>query len=704
MVSGAVAPPRLDLANEDLVRSHVHSIWLAETGLSLGKRLPDLLDLSDVERLPLAESVKDGLGSESARSRARTGARKVLASLADEMGASEWYSTEWLDGVLLGAPRALDMACDRWRSLYRAARAQTETQNRAILDHTRSQADKKAAQRLRAEAEQQLRLLTEIESLAQSDFYSYRYFASEGFLPGYSFPRLPLAAYIPARHGAKADEFIQRPRFLAISEFGPGTLIYHEGSQYQVNRVRLPPADGDGARTRAARLCPACGYLHPITGERQPDVCERCGARLEARLDSLFRMQNVSTQRRERINSDEEERKRRGYRLVTAFRFNEREGAPSCQTALATLGELELARLTYSHAATLWRINMGWRRHSDGAPPGFLLDLERGYWAKQKSPTKDGAPDDGPDDTPESANTAMVIPFVEDTRNCLLMEPGQTPSREWAVSMQAALKSAIEVEFQLEDSELACELLPSEASPRLILFYEAAEGGAGVLRRLVEDPHALARVCRTALELCHFDPDTGADRHRAPRAVQDCGKACYDCLMSYSNQTHHHILDRRLIRDALRDLAQARVEVAPVPQTRAAHLEMLSRQAGSDLERKWLEFVAEHGYALPQGAQTLIEECGTRPDFLYKTAAVYVDGPHHAYPQRQERDRIQEAALADSGYTVARFGLEIDWDEVFRRYPWVCGAGQAATAAGAGQQGPPEDDVIWGTEDDPGGD
>ncbi len=32
MVAGSVAAPRLDLANEDLVRSHVHAIWLAETG------------------------------------------------------------------------------------------------------------------------------------------------------------------------------------------------------------------------------------------------------------------------------------------------------------------------------------------------------------------------------------------------------------------------------------------------------------------------------------------------------------------------------------------------------------------------------------------------------------------------------------------------------------------------------------------------
>ena len=39
MVAGQVSPPRLDLANEDLIRAHVHAIWLAETGLSLGKSL-----------------------------------------------------------------------------------------------------------------------------------------------------------------------------------------------------------------------------------------------------------------------------------------------------------------------------------------------------------------------------------------------------------------------------------------------------------------------------------------------------------------------------------------------------------------------------------------------------------------------------------------------------------------------------------------
>src|SRR5215212_11634153 len=41
---------------------------------------------------------------------------------------------------------------------------------------------------------------------------------TEGFLPGYNFPRLPLRVLVSARDKAQA---IDRPRFLGLSEFGP---------------------------------------------------------------------------------------------------------------------------------------------------------------------------------------------------------------------------------------------------------------------------------------------------------------------------------------------------------------------------------------------------------------------------------------------------------------------------------------------------
>src|SRR4029079_12599381 len=141
--------------------------------------------------------------------------------------------------TIRGIPVAFEAALERWRFLYRTARNQADEQHRNILDHSRPQ-DHDNAKRLRQEAEAQLKLLTDKQSAVQSDFYSYRYFASEGFLPGYNFPRLPLSAFIPGRRGQSTDEYLSRPRFVAISEFGPQAMVYHEGSVYRVTRVMIP--------------------------------------------------------------------------------------------------------------------------------------------------------------------------------------------------------------------------------------------------------------------------------------------------------------------------------------------------------------------------------------------------------------------------------------------------------------------------------
>ena len=158
---------------------------------------------------------------------------------------------------------------------------------------------------------------------------------------------------------------------------------------------------------------------------------------------------------------------------------------------------------------------------------------------------------------------------------------------------------------------------PRATSRRLILIYESAEGGAGVLRRLVEDPQASRRVAREALRICHFDPDTGADLRRGKGAREDCEAACYDCLMSYCNQPDHGLLDRQLIQPILSQLSRSHVAAAPVPRPASEHLEMLLRLAGSELERAWLRFLDAREHRLPTGAQELIAQAGTRPDFVY---------------------------------------------------------------------------------------
>ena len=60
--------------------------------------------------------------------------------------------------------------------------------------------------------------------------------------------------------------------------------------------------------------------------------------------------------------------------------------APSRRTGQVAGADGErLATLDYGHAATIWRINFGWRRRENPEQLGFVLDTERGYWAATTS-------------------------------------------------------------------------------------------------------------------------------------------------------------------------------------------------------------------------------------------------------------------------------------------------------------------------------
>ncbi|MFQ3537088.1 MAG: DEAD/DEAH box helicase [Aggregatilineales bacterium] len=667
MVAGAVAPPRLDLSNEDLLRTHIHAIWLAETGIDLKDTLKEILDMNgDPPSLALLPEIRQQAESSTARSAARQRAERVLKTISNVPDLDRL-----LEVTMQNVARAFDETCERWRSLYLSALKQVKAQENIRRDPTRQQSDRHQAERLRREALSQIDLLTEVGSLAQSDFYSYRYFATEGFLPGYSFPRLPLSAFIPARRANQPDNFLSRPRFLAISEFGPRAIIYHEGSRYLINQVIMPVTDDeDGPLTLQIKQCSHCGYVHPVKSGVDYDLCQRCQKPLDPPLQSLLRLQNVVTKRRDRISADEENRLRLGYDIRTGVRFRERDGKPDIHMALVSHEGRHIAHLTYAQTATLWRINLGWARRENKQQYGFVLDIERGYWGRNEQN------EDDPQD-PMSERKRRVIPYVEDSRSCLLFEPVTSLRIDQMASLQAALKRAIEAVFQLEDKELAAEPLPDENNRRILLFYEAAEGGAGVLRRLVNDPAALSSVAREALRICHFDPNTGADLRRAPRAREDCEAACYDCLMSYGNQREHPILDRQAIRDLLRELMNAKVSISPVGESREAHLQKLLSLCESELEREWLHNLHQRGLRLPDAAQVYLEGCQTRPDFLYNSdgiyAAIYIDGSHHDYPQRRERDRQQASCMEDYGYRVIRFGYRDDWTKLIEQNKHIFG-------------------------------
>jgi superfamily II DNA/RNA helicase len=661
MVAGAVAPPRLDLANEDLIRSHMHAIWLAETGAGLGSRLPDVVDIAREDMtMPLRKELDDLLANQEALQRARERARVVMNGLENDgvLRDSVWWTGDaWIEDTLRRARDRFDAACDRWRSLYRAAMTDQAEQNRRVLDHATAPEHRRQAQARRADAEHQLRLLKNEDSEQEfSDFYSYRYFASEGFLPGYSFPRLPLAAYVPGER--KRGAYIQRPRFIAVGEFGPGALIYHEGQRYQVKRVQVAPGGEPGqVATAEARVCEECGYWH----DRQANVnrCEECDALLGGVLAGLMHLQTVHTVRRRRISSDEEERRRAGFELATAYRFSSHGTRPGRVHATVSDKNGPLADLVYGDAATVRVVNKGRLGRKNPADIGFWLDPIRGEWLTENQAADRMPEDEGLAPVEEAGPVAKVIPYVEDTKNICVIRLRDPADKVTATSVRYALERGIETFFQLEDAELTSQALPDPEGRGRMLFIESAEGGAGVLRRLHDEPKALADAARAAIEVIHCDVSTGQDLHRAPGAREDCGQGCYDCLLSYINQRDHTTIDRHAAVGLLFRLAAAQT-VRTAPQQES------SPGAGSELERVFLAFLKDGGYRLPDRPTSAVA------DFAYRlpagNVAVFVGNA----PDTETVNR-----LIDKGWLVISFGHDTSkWEGTVRRHRGVFGTGR----------------------------
>jgi len=684
MVAGAVTPPRLELGNQDLVRAHAHAIWLVVVDLDLKASMTDLLDV-DLPRQPLRREVASKIVNSAAAARAADAVRAVLLA-TPEVTSAPWWREDWIDAAVRDAPHRFQLALERWRGLYAEARTELDTANDTLKTIGASEPAKRRARGQISEARAALDLLRgEVDDVNQGDFYPYRYFASEGFLPGYSFPRLPLAAFIPAerktRHGQ--GDYVQRPRFLAISEFGPGAFIYHEGSRYEVNRISLPARDdGTGINLTEIKRCEACGYLHDSGHE----ICEHCGSPSLLTMSAMMRLLAVKTRRRDRISADEEERQRAGHEIVTAVRFEPYgERSSELRSTLVDGDGRVMAELSYGDTALIRRMNVGLRRRKDKDERGYLLDTVDGRWARSADQTGPGAPaGSGPDE-----RIQRVVPYVEDHRNALLVTLAPRIPAEQRMAAMYALKRAVEAEFQLESNELAVEPMPGRTGPHawsVLLMFEAAEGGAGVLRRLATEQEPIRRVARRAIALMHYDPDTGADLGKAEHATEPCAQACYDCLLSYGNQWDHQSLDRHCVIDLLREMTTAVLTAdSDVGEDRAELMERLVQESNS-LEKRFLRFLDELGYRLPDAAQQIVDGFYVRPDFAFHTSggdvAIFIDGPVHDYPHQAGKDEAARARLEDeAGWMVLRFRYddEAGWRDIVATNPAIFGPGKIAS-------------------------
>jgi ATP-dependent helicase YprA (DUF1998 family) len=655
MVAGVVAAPKLELANQDLIKSHIYSVWLARTGMQFEESMNQILDL-EVEGYPLKESVRTQLTlTQQQLDECLAAITSILEDkfCTDDLKKVSWYSPDWLKFTLDNAIAAFDKACNRWRKLYSDGVSQLE-KSRLIIDRsargnsTQEERDKADAEQ--KEAQRQIDLLVgnlQSKNQTQFEFYPYRYFAAEGFLPGFNFPRLPVRAYI--RTSPDSGEFISRPRSVALREFAPNNIVYYEGNKFMVTKTKIAVGGIENQYNRVS-VCFNCGYFHRSDDR---DICENCGVQIKpdtngniAKISRLLPMETAITQRRDRITCDEEERLKYGYNITTHYRYSEQKR----KTAIVhTSTGQPMLRLTYSPTANLWRINRGLRKNRDER--GFKLDIKTGEWA-----------DNANNQSPENIHSEVHI-LVEDTSNILLVEPiGIDGEKNEALitTFQFVLETAIQAVYKLEPDEIDSERL---GQGKYLLFWEAAEGGAGVLSQLIEQPDAFQKIADEALYICHF---------KEPK--DSCVQACYECLLSYRNQFDHPLIDRHLVKPWLEELQKSTLQKSSeISRDEQYQYQKLLKQTdpNSEFEKIVLGEIYQHGYKLPDAAQELIPEANCKPDFLYKEdkIAVFCDGSVHDSPEKKKQDKIERDNLKyNTDYQVLTLRYNENWQKKLIEY------------------------------------
>ena len=164
------------------------------------------------------------------------------------------------------------------------------------------------------------------------------------------------------------------------------------------------------------------------------------------------------------------------------------------------------------------------------------------------------------------------------------------------------------------------------------------------------------------------------------------GRACYDCLLSYSNQPFHPLIDRHLIREYLLAL-KVSTTTKKTERSRKEHFAWLEerRDQNSTLERDFLKLLKDTGRRLPDRAQYRPEqEVYAEADFYYERdglpgVCVFCDGPDHDQPNRREADQRERGKLADAGYRVLTIRYDLKIDEQLTANQDVFGTGSRSS-------------------------
>lgn len=641
MVAGIVQVPRIDLTNEELIRSHINATVLSF--LNAEEFKPSLIELIDVagKTYELKKELKAKYQDiiDARFDEIRIIIRDIIKGI--DFSDAKWFNDNWIDNQIRTVPDKLQNALLRWKKMYLdALRQMNEAHEIKTSPVIKDAETKKLANRSYYLAEERLKLLTNDNRnfSTLSEFYSFRYLASEGFLPGYNFTRLPVRVFLG---GKDRNESISRPRFIGLREFGPNNLIYHNGGKYKINRITPNDIAFDYTEIK---ICKETNYAFlgkdESKGKNQDPIT---GSPLNAGNIELFQnlleLEEAQSENTERISCMEEIRTSEGY--DTSLYLNSIDALTDASKIKLTVEKDELMKLFYVPSAKLILLNKKWRRSKEN---GFVIGNKTGFFK-----TKRNLENPNPDDPHQN-----IMLYTYDTSDVLYIQPVKSLglSEEGVITLQYALLKAIEKLYNIEPVEVSARLMGSEENKN-IMIYESAEGSIGVLKDIAKNPVQIRNMFLEAYAICGYEYETKSDKFPFRP------KASYDDLLSYYNQMDHIKIDRHSVINALELLIAANPDDTVGITYEDKYSELLKGlHHASPGEKQLLDYLYQNGYRLPDYTNYNMEDYYVQPDFVYKNerALIFVDGGIHKNNVLKASDLKKRKTLELDGFDV------LTWD------------------------------------------
>lgn len=540
MVSGTIRPPAVVVANEKIVRRHIHSVLLA--AFFRWAKTTQQIDFRNVGSF-FAQIDGKQTGPELLRQYLATKPGDILSALrrivpADmqsEFSLDDWG---WLSKLMNDEETGiLDLAAREVASdLEEFARMEQDV--------------------LAEGGKNKYKLAQYFQQVANTikDRHLLGFLGSRNVLPKYGFPTDVVelrTSHLPIPEAKQVE--LQRDLKIAISEYAPGGQVVAAGKVWTSGGIHRQPNREWPIHYYA--VCPQCSHFHHSQEHPIQGPCSACGADLQGRgkLGGKFIIPEFGFIVAEQPKDTGEHRPDRFYSTQVFFSNYEKPkdsaGANDEQAEqvdeLISYSQLQLWK-RYSRYGKLALVNAGpldrgyivcqWCGHAEPTPliqPGV----------KGKPPKAHKHPRTGKDCKGFTQTFHLGHEFITDVLELRFAGAAvNNPNLSlWRSVLYALLDGASEA-LGIRRDDLDGTLwrrYNSGPIPSIILF-DSVPGGAGHVRRIADELLPAFRAAYERVAECECGEET----------------SCYECLRNYRNQYFHDQLQRGLARDFLQQVLQ----------------------------------------------------------------------------------------------------------------------------------------------------